>query len=352
MRDWKVLMLVLALMLPAYSWAVCPTEKTTIFFINGVDTEEFNAINSKEKLAKEVLAKTPDNLKDCLSFDYAYNTDELLKLDFIEAGLQKSEELDRSTSLFWKVYLRALAMSQLPGFNLLADDLYRKVAREAALYVLGDQVAEHLVKYREHLAQGRRVILVPHSQGSFYANQEWLALSATERGKTRLVAVATPADSVADGGPYTTLTEDGFARKYFLLALPANAANTEPCGDEYRCHGFKESYLSGTNSRTRIVNAILALLPIPVTGGTIEGMVGDGFGGVLSGWTVSLYQNLAQAPIANTTTDARGVYRLTGVRAGTYVIRAYARDDAYGAQTVTVREGEASVVNFPPPVPV
>lgn len=351
MSYWKVLFLALALMLPAYSQAACPTEKTVIFFINGVDTTKKSARASQDKLKDEVLAKTPDNIKDCLIFDYAYNTNEPLQLDFIEAGLQKSEELDRSTSLFWKVYLRALAMSQLPGFSLLADDLYRKVARDAALYVLGDQASEHVTKYREHLAQGRRVILVPHSQGSLYANQEWLMLTSGERSKTRLVAVATPADRVVDGGPYTTLEEDSFARKYFVLALPANAANVEPCGDEYRCHGFKESYLSGANSRTLIVDAVLALLPVPVTGGAIEGIVGDGFGGVLSGWDVRLHRSVTAPAFAATVTDAGGRYRLTGIAAGTYLIRASTNGDAYGFQQVTVTNGQTTTVNFPPPVP-
>ncbi|MFA6566131.1 MAG: hypothetical protein WCT48_05265, partial [Candidatus Paceibacterota bacterium] len=49
----------------------------------------------------------------------------------------------------------------------------------------------------------------------------------------------------------------------FPIAMAANETNLEPCGDSpWLCHGFETSYLHGTNSRTKIINDIIAALPI------------------------------------------------------------------------------------------
>ncbi|MGB3073621.1 MAG: carboxypeptidase-like regulatory domain-containing protein [Candidatus Moraniibacteriota bacterium] len=349
---WKVLLIALIFVWPMYSRAACPTQETAILYINGVDSSRGGVERSRKELEKEVLAKTSDNSKDCLIFDYVYNTNEPLYLDFLEAGLQKAEEEGEAPETFWRLVFRLASSNAFPWFSPFVDDLYGKVAREATLYVLGDQTDEHLVKYREHLALGRRIVLVPHSQGSLYANEEWQMLSTSERSQVKTVAVATPSDRVASGGSYTTLFEDNLARYFFVLALPANAANTEPCEDGYICHGFRESYLHGTNSRTRIVNDILTLLPEPVVGGTIEGIVTDGLANVpLPGWKVLLYRSLAQLPIAQTVTNVAGWYQLPIIAPGSYLIRATDGFDAYGAQLVRVKAGETTVVNFPPPVP-
>lgn len=341
--------MVLAWLMSAQSMAACPTQETAILYLNGVDTLRDSADASRRLLEQEVRAKVADHLKDCLFFDYVYNTNEPLFLDFMEAGMQKAEELGLSTSQFWRLYFRAVRLGTAAWFGPLLDNLYAKLARDSATFVLGDQVAEHMAKYRQHLALNRRVIIVPHSQGSLYANEEWRVLSSLEQGRVRIVAVATPADKVQDGGPYTTLHEDSLARFLFPFALQANAANTEPCEDRYLCHGFKESYMNGTDSRTRIVDGILALLPVPVVGGAIEGLVLSE-GVPLVGWNVSLYAGTTQAPIATAVTDTRGFYRLSGVAAGAYWIRAYIQGDSYGFQRVTVIAGQTVIVNFPPPV--
>jgi hypothetical protein len=74
--------------------------------------------------------------------------------------------------------------------------------------------------------------------------------------------VVTPSALVADGGPNTRLHEDLVALFAFPIAMAANETNLEPCGDSpWFCHGFETSYLHGTNSRTKIVNDIIASLP-------------------------------------------------------------------------------------------
>lgn len=290
------------------------------------------------KLDKEV-SKVPGVIADCVVFDYAYNTNELLFADFLEAGIQKVEEQKRSTSDFWRQYFRLLPLlSTDPVFVLLVDFyLDTDAAVNLGRFVLGDQVDEHLAKYRTYLAQGKRVVLVPHSQGNLYANEEWDKLTVAEKNVTDIVAVATPAGLVAKNGPYTTLAEDGIAKFLFPLALPANATNEEPCADDWTCHGFKESYLHGVHSRTRIVKEIVALLPVVQKHCVIEGVLKDWDNvTIISNGVVSLLDGLTGGLVAKTASDSIGQYCLENVTNGSYFIEASKNGLSFGGRDVKI----------------
>jgi probable HAF family extracellular repeat protein len=89
-----------------------------------------------------------------------------------------------------------------------------------------------------------------------------------------IVGVATPAFEVAGDGPYTTLDQD-FIYRVPLVPLPARPTTSYPeCGtsngipivssilNAFVCHRFRTSYLVGEGSRTRILNHIVAALPM------------------------------------------------------------------------------------------
>ena len=54
---------------------------------------------------------------------------------------------------------------------------------------------------------GNLVLIIAHSQGNFYANTsyELLDISSGYKNKTKVVAIATPANHVAGKGNYYTL---------------------------------------------------------------------------------------------------------------------------------------------------
>ncbi|MCI0615478.1 hypothetical protein L0244_21010 [bacterium] len=252
---------VLAMMIVSFSaQAVCPVQETTVFYINGVDNSEEDARASREKLQDE-LEKHPSYNPDCIRVKPAYNHDEVWKLDLVQALEQKATEFAVEFSNAVGMLFRSVIPDDwfLDG---VIDEVYSRNTGE----VVDAQKDEHLVLYRQEIAAGKQIILVPHSQGGFYANAEWSSLTFAEQSNAHIVATSTPASSVADGGPYTTLVEDAIAGLFFPGALVANAQNAEPCEgdltDRWTCHGFKESYLHGTNSRTQIVDDIAALLPI------------------------------------------------------------------------------------------
>lgn len=347
--------LVALLFAPIAAHAACPVQETAILYLNGVDTTGKSAEDSARRLGSEI-SKVPGVQVECVIYDYVYNTNEPLFADFLEAAIQKADEFRLSLSDFWRFYFRITRNPLLNPFPSLIPGFYHKVnyVSDLGRFVLGDQSEEHLAKYREHLAAGRQVILVAHSQGNLYANEEWLNLSPGEQDQVRVIAVATPADTVARNGPYTTLEEDGVAKFLFPFALPANAANEESCDDDWTCHGFKESYLHGTQSRTRIVDQIVGLLPMPIVSG-VEGIVRVMFvynGPPLVGADVQLLDYTTEEVVSETKTDTGGHYQFMGVSAGKYYLVVYYQGQFFDYSSVVIEEGKVKVVNFPIPRPM
>lgn len=255
------------LLLTLYSisaYAVCPVEKTTVFYINGIGVSEPDAEKSRVRL-EQALLSNPAVTTNCVTIKLAYSYSTQLMVDLLEAGIQKAQETGRTITGFVRSFLRLDDARWIDEILAVAAD-----ASSLATYVIEGQVAEHLAKYQVEGQTSGRLILVGHSQGNLYSNEEWDRLSLESKPRVHLVAVATPAVSVADGGPYVTLEQDLWASGIFILfgaPLP-NVSNTEgfclgdTALDRWYCHGFKESYLHGTNSRTKIVNDdIVALLP-------------------------------------------------------------------------------------------
>lgn len=231
-------------------------------FVNGVEFDRSTAQRSRDRLEQEVN-KSSSVQKSCLSFDFVHNAEGGVN-DLLVAAIQKAEEQQERISQFWEKFFLVRPYVPEVWFSMLIVKWIGSPEMLSAFRtVLGDQVDEHLQKYREQFAQGfENLILVPHSQGGPYANEEFYRMTAEEQRKTHIVAVATPAENVANNGAYITLTEDHIAEWLFPFALPANASNGDSCGmDTWLCHAFTGSYMHGTNSRADIVKNIVALLP-------------------------------------------------------------------------------------------
>jgi hypothetical protein len=342
---WLALML-----LPVTVLAQCPmgVQETVVLYLNGVDTTKGSAKDSMKKLNKEV-SKVPGVLTDCIKYDYVYNTNEPLFLDFLEAGLQKANEQGLNATDFWRWFFRISPLTS--GFADLLVDFYAHTSTSIDLgrFVLGDQVDEHLAKYREYLSQGKRIIIASHSQGSLYANEEWERLTAGEKSQVNVIAVATPTNHIAKNGPYTTLMDDRIARFLFPLALPANASNTEPCADDWTCHGFKESYMRGENSREKIVEEIVSFLPIMQEDCRIEGIVKNWDLVIVNGGDVRLLDSVTGNIIKATSSNSTGRYCITNVSDGFYFIEASKNDELLGGRDIWLRSTQTAplAIDFP-----
>lgn len=348
----------IVLLFPALVFAECPTgvQETVVIYLNGVDTTKKSAMESKKRI-KEEVSKIPDILTDCIKYDYLYNVNEKLFGDLIEAGLQKAKEQNLSASDFWRWLFRVADFPIASVFLDLLPVFYgdTNLSIDLGLFVLGDQVEEHLAKIREYLNQGKRIIIVSHSQGNLYINEEWNQLTSTERSKINVVAVATPANHTSGNGPYTTLVEDKVAEFFFPRALAANLGNDEPCGSDWNCHGFKESYMRGTNSRSRIADQIVSLLPVVQENCRIEGTIYNwdnslDYPGFVSGARIVLWRNIAPYDIVlETTSNDSGRYCIANADNGFYFVEAYKNSESLGGRDVWLRSTQTTpiVIDFP-----
>ena len=146
-----------------------------------------------------------------------------------------------------------------------------KSAEQAASvenYVKDQDLTAHVARYAADLAAGKRVVVLAHSQGNFYANSAYERLSS--KSGFGIVAVGTPASFTAGDGPYTTLTND-----QIITPIPGRRAPNTTNGSAFvnatastDGHSFTGNYLNGDVSGPQIVaqvKARIASLSCPVT---------------------------------------------------------------------------------------
>jgi hypothetical protein len=132
-------------------------------------------------------------------------------------------------------------------------------------YIEDKDLRSHVLDYSKVLDTGKRVLVISHSQGTFYANAARNLLSArrnTSDGpleeKFQILAVATPTDLVEGNGLHVTNTDDVVVNLVRLLkgALPGNVSNSN---NNLENHSFVESYLDGRESRAKVFRAFTEL---------------------------------------------------------------------------------------------
>jgi hypothetical protein len=205
-----------------------------------------------------------------IEWDLAYNFSEGLALQLWEVVQQR---LFMTSSH----YVRVLA-----GLTPMPEAMREIVAMIAAsidvqgFYQEGseleDDLERQLLVYESHLARGRSVLVVAHSQGALYANGAYSELLRRGRAKAlrdnfAIVAVATPAPDVLGRaapecatGCYTTLHDDfviSAARGEFPTTLPATTRDRTEV-DDWLKHSFLEVYMELESTRTRILGHISA----------------------------------------------------------------------------------------------
>jgi hypothetical protein len=134
-----------------------------------------------------------------VTFAYSYNNSE----DDVTQVLQViGQALDDKAVQFQKWINTP---SSAPSWARNAIKSAEQSSRESA-FVNDADLTAHVTKYKSDLVSGKRVIVLAHSQGNFYANRAHAGLSS--KAGFGIVSVGTPANSTAGDGPYTTLTND------------------------------------------------------------------------------------------------------------------------------------------------
>jgi hypothetical protein len=220
----------------------CGDTDTVVYFINGVLNFHDAAAASASELSSRLVdpASPPDAPQ--VEVELIHNHS-FFMLDLFEAVRQRQQ---LAVSRFYRI---------MAGLELMPDfmvDLYLEAARLADLagVAMDSELISHIQTYKRQISEGKKVVVVAHSQGNLFANQAWPFLTGEEQGSFGIVAVASPDSTVADGrGRWVTHRQDLVVR-VSLGSLPGNVGGAT--GDFFG-HEFVATYLrSGSEAERRI----------------------------------------------------------------------------------------------------
>ncbi|MFY9826890.1 MAG: FG-GAP-like repeat-containing protein [Thermoanaerobaculia bacterium] len=238
----------------------CQPATATVFFGNGVFNTCSDAEAGTANLAASVPALLPESERPNVSFATACNPTKGHVADLWRAVKQ------RFNSDFSAFYRGLANLDPMPDFMQQAlISKSSEITSQAAVDDLALQ--DHIRQYKTEILEGRRVVVVAHSQGNFYANLASTALTSNELSSFGIVSVANPDNHVEGDWGWTTLFTD-LIISAVPGALPWNTFNgtktnlLDPSG-----HFFLASYMyPGSNSQNQIlaqVKSELDVLQIP-----------------------------------------------------------------------------------------
>lgn len=271
----------------------CEQKKITqIYFGNGVNVEEDAAEHTAIKIEEKYGYRKGGDEE--FNFDVAYNFSRGLMLDLLEVFDQKFEETGGLTAQQMLDLMQlgtdssAVLLKELlilsgsgAGFSLGVDvidkaaDIYIDYLRDEARsddFYRWNTVNSHKAQYVYDLRNGKRVIIIAHSQGNLFANEA--VEKAVKWNRERyfesigVVGVATPANESLIDNPseplfhkyYVTAHDDLVinALRPFYEISPSNIENDPsalPWKDDRDLtnHYFEESYFAeGLKSKGKI----------------------------------------------------------------------------------------------------
>lgn len=292
MHVFSKLLVTLSLFLTAtFVWAQSSDStclgKQAVYFGNGVwVVSEMDATESLEEIKDLLRVRMPSAEFSDTRFGIAYNRSISKFADVAESARQILG--NEYPSLLFASLLR---VAHLPAW-LLPDALARAlndalrnaaVQRFIAQASSNNDVAIHVASYKSDIAEGRKVVVVAHSQGNLFVNLAFQQLDpASEQRSFGMIPVASP-DSVVRKSLVGNVT---FINDLVIQAVQAARSlaglpSVLPFNDLLQTpqtidgHQFVPNYLSDTSSTEFIrsgVTSSLAQLPVP-TSSTQSGII-------------------------------------------------------------------------------
>ena len=250
---------------------------TKIYFINGVLASKAAAVASKkaiENAYKPQLEKLYPNEQFIFEVSYNYSAkDEGFGtgvFDFIEFFQQRLAEL----SLKFEKYIAPQYFNAFISGNWedILNDSQVQPGDLAKLKTLHSNAMNfytsnwpnksdsdsHVRQYVNDLTEGKRVILIAHSQGNMFAQRAMTILEPRYGLSIGMIGVASPASVEMGNSSHYTATDDRVIQflRNFTDVLEANVENDPGVWNDSRDldnHGFLKSYFaSGLESRLQI----------------------------------------------------------------------------------------------------
>ncbi len=266
-----------------------PGDTTNVYVINGIDTTK-----RQTELMRDFIKIAYKNLKkddEELNFLISHNLSRGLVLDLIEVFRQKVDEfrIDPSISpdsLFWSSLVSTIPFL-LPGQAAALRFLFLQSIRNYPSETVSSDV--HFQKFNGDLESGKKVFIIPHSQGNLFANSavaRVISEKSSYSNSIGMIGVASPASRRVNNQPYVTANDDTVInnlRLTFSSTLDGNIDNSARSilhrRDETN-HRFLISYFEpGLRSRDRIDSAVESAIGTNTEMGTLRfptAEVGDG----------------------------------------------------------------------------
>jgi|CXWL01.1.fsa_nt_gi hypothetical protein len=242
---------------------------TVVVFGNGIMNTEREADYSRDRIENLLRTTlTPEEFRN-LEFALAYNQSYGVLSDLYES-LKQRLGTDNAVTSFWR---------WLGGLDVLPDAVRQEFFRVATSFDFSTRVgtadlSNHLAMYRAKTLAGKKVLVVSHSQGNFFANAAYETLyGGSSPLRTRsfgIVSVANPSSFVGGNGPYTTLIEDGVIAAIRLATplvvlppLPPNITNilSDARASDWKGHSFIDEYMAaGSRSVAKIMPDVIATM--------------------------------------------------------------------------------------------
>jgi hypothetical protein len=234
--------------------------------------------------ARDTLEDLKDRLRPSMSADQ-FNTTKFGVAYNRSAG-RVSDVLESARQILGNEYpslLVALLLQRAGAPDWLIPDslqvqLNDLLRNEAARRFLQGQVSEsdvaiHVTSYKADIVEGRKIVVVSHSQGNLFVNLAFEKLTAAERNSFAMIPVASP-DSVVRRSliGHVTFSNDLVIEAVELARSLAGLPSVLPFNDfaespqTISAHEFSSNYLTDNSSAQFIVNGVLstlATLPTP-----------------------------------------------------------------------------------------
>ena len=226
---------------------------TVVIHVNGMFTDELDAEDNLAHLQYFGPDTELEDDPDLVFYDLAYNHNEPTFQQLSQVFIQR---LQNDYSSFWN-WLASIEIAPDWFTQAVLD-----INKDFVSSINDSDLQGHIQKYRSYLDEGNRIVLVPHSQGNFYANLAYAQLQGEFGANIGIVQVATPTLSNFSGGPHTTFFDDLVmaAIRALIGTAPPNiltpGIGLPPNGDLLG-HSFIKSYLRVGASRSKIFNDIV-----------------------------------------------------------------------------------------------
>ena len=190
--------------------------KADVYLSTGILTDKDSTDAARDLLEEDLKTSNPE-IYGSEPFKSAYNTSRDL-WDFIEAADQLFEQ--NGWSIYWNSFVIAT--------DLVLEKHYIDYFAGLSKNHTND-LTEQLKNYKNSINAGNQVIVIAHSQGNYFTNEAYDALSECQKKSFYMLGTANPADHVSgmDNGRGALATLDNDPITFVPSSMRPNIINDD-----------------------------------------------------------------------------------------------------------------------------